>query len=141
LAQEGNQIILVGRTENKLIEASKQIPNAQYIVADLTKASDVEELTTKVKSDFPTLNLLINNAGTAYAYSLLNENSKAVDKASVEFETNFKCCTLDRSIIACAEAKRQRCYCQRKFVGLIHSIYQFTNLFSKWLRFTPTHKY
>jgi uncharacterized oxidoreductase len=89
LAQEGNQIILVGRTENKLIEASKQIPDAQYIVADLTKASDVEELTTKVKSDFPTLNLLINNAGTAYAYSLLNENSKAVDKASVEFETNF----------------------------------------------------
>ncbi len=89
LAQEGNQIILVGRTENKLIQASKQIPDAQYIVADLTKASDVEELTTKVKSDFPTLNLLINNAGTAYAYSLLNENSKAVDKASVEFETNF----------------------------------------------------
>jgi uncharacterized oxidoreductase len=89
LAQEGNQIILVGRTENKLIEASKQIPDAQYLVADLTKASDVEELTTQVKSDFPTLNLLINNAGTAYAYSLLNENSKAVDKASVEFETNF----------------------------------------------------
>lgn len=88
-AQNGNQVIITGRNAERLQQAAAQLPNTTAIVSDVSKPADVDQLVERLNRDFPTLNLVINNAGRAFYYSLSEDGIRAIDKASEEITTNY----------------------------------------------------
>ncbi|MGN6640414.1 MAG: SDR family NAD(P)-dependent oxidoreductase [Mucilaginibacter sp.] len=65
LADENAKVVIVGRTEETLIEASKQHSNISYIVADIVRTTDDERILSEIKQRFGKLDILVNNAGVA----------------------------------------------------------------------------
>lgn len=84
----GNRVIITGRNEERLQAAAAELENVTAIVCDVNSEADVQRLTDRVQRDFPELNILINNAGTAYAYTL-SAGSLAAEKAKDEMLTNY----------------------------------------------------
>lgn len=84
----GNKVIITGRDENRLKAAASQLGNVTAIVSDVAKDSDVNALVKRVTNDFPELNVLINNAGRAFAYNL-SGGAGAYEKAEDEMMTNY----------------------------------------------------
>jgi uncharacterized oxidoreductase len=89
LSEKGNHVIITGRDEDRLNKAAAQLKNVTAIQCDISKEKDMDELIERVKKDFPQMNILINNAGRAIAYKLLDENANAYDKAKEEMQTNY----------------------------------------------------
>lgn len=83
-----NKIIIVGRNKEKLDHAAKDLENVFTLQADITKENDVHKIVDEIKDKFGGLNILINNAGNAYAYTL-SETSDTYSKALAEFTTNY----------------------------------------------------
>jgi uncharacterized oxidoreductase len=88
LSGKGNQIILAGRREDKLKDAAAQLSNASYVVADVTKEADVDNLVQQVKNKFGGLDILVNNAGVVTAYPLDSEDG-VYEKAKFEMDLNY----------------------------------------------------
>jgi len=87
LKEKGNQVILVGRNADKIKKAAQEL-DAVALVCDVSKEADIEALVTQVKRDYPTLSLLVNNAGVANLYKL-GEGANAYQKATDEFQVNY----------------------------------------------------
>jgi len=87
-AAKGNKVIITGRDEARLQKAVAQIPNATAIVSDVSKAADVSQLVKKLYAEFPSLNIVINNAGRAFVVDLSNGKGN-FEKASEEMLTNY----------------------------------------------------
>lgn len=85
---QGNRIIIIGRNEEKLYAAIQHLDNVDFIRCDVTLEQDVIELIAKIKDKYPRLNMLINNSGSAFQYSLA-EGSAAVIGARKEMEVNY----------------------------------------------------
>ncbi|HMI67377.1 MAG TPA: SDR family NAD(P)-dependent oxidoreductase [Cyclobacteriaceae bacterium] len=85
---KGNKVIITGRDKKRLNLAASQLPGVTAIACDVTKAKDVEDLVKKLNSDFPSLNVVINNAGRAILHNLLQDRN-AYDNASDEILTNY----------------------------------------------------
>ncbi|KAA9347178.1 SDR family oxidoreductase [Larkinella humicola] len=88
-AQNGNQVIITGRNAERLQQAAAQLDNTTAIVSDVSNPADVDQLVERLNKDFPTLNLVINNAGRAFYYSLSEDGIQASDKAGEEMTTNY----------------------------------------------------
>jgi len=88
LSQKNNNVIITGRTESKLQKAVSQLRNVSYITADSNNEEDVNSLVETVNNKFGGLDILINNAGGAYAYTL-GEGADASGKANSEIQTNY----------------------------------------------------
>lgn len=87
LKENGNQIILVGRNADKIRKAGEALGVAA-IACDVSSEADIDALTQRVQRDFPTLSVLINNAGVANIYKL-GEGANAYQKATQEFKVNY----------------------------------------------------
>lgn len=87
LSEKGNKVIITGRNAERLNEAVARLSNVTGIVCDVTNDKEVNQLTKRLHSDFPDLNLVINNAGKAYVHTLTS--GKAFDKAGDEMLTNY----------------------------------------------------
>ncbi|HEY9049499.1 MAG TPA: SDR family NAD(P)-dependent oxidoreductase [Ohtaekwangia sp.] len=87
-ASKGNKVIITGRSADRLQRAAAQIPNVTTIVSDVSNAKDVEQLVKKLYAEFPSLNVVVNNAGAAYVHSL-SDGDDAFGKASEEMLTNY----------------------------------------------------
>jgi uncharacterized oxidoreductase len=61
--QQGNEVIICGRTLEKLHEARRRYPQLHVYPCDLSQESARCDLFEKVSHDFPELNVLLNNAG------------------------------------------------------------------------------
>jgi uncharacterized oxidoreductase len=61
--REENQVIICGRREKKLQEAKSKLPSLHVRVCDVSKDTERENLFQWATRAFPSLNLLINNAG------------------------------------------------------------------------------
>jgi NAD(P)-dependent dehydrogenase (short-subunit alcohol dehydrogenase family) len=89
LANKGHKIILHGRNEEKaaaaLTELSNLIknPDLDFVYGDLASLHEVFELSERIKSKFPKLDVLINNAGI-YA----NDFRLSVDGYELTFAVN-----------------------------------------------------
>jgi len=59
----GSEVIICGRREDKLREAQKQHPELHIRVADMASQAGREELIAWAIREFPSLNVLVNNAG------------------------------------------------------------------------------
>ncbi|MES2378743.1 MAG: SDR family NAD(P)-dependent oxidoreductase [Bacteroidota bacterium] len=88
LSSKNNNVIITGRNADKLEKAAAGLTNVTTIAADVTKADDVKRLVAIINTDFGGLDILINNAGHTYVYSL-DATANAEQKAREEFDTNF----------------------------------------------------
>lgn len=87
-AANNNQVIITGRNEARLKAAAAELKNVTAIPCDVNSEADVQRLTERVQQDFPGLNILINNAGMAFAYTL-SAGASAAEKAKEEMLTNY----------------------------------------------------
>ena len=60
---QGNQVIIAGRRQSVLEDTLRANPGMKALTLDIENPDDFERFVDKVKADFPTLNVLINNAG------------------------------------------------------------------------------
>jgi uncharacterized oxidoreductase len=88
LIEKGNRLLITGRSETRLQQALAQLPGATAIACDLTDATAVATLVSRIEAEFSDLSVLINNAGQAYSYKL-EAGADAFTKASEEVMTNY----------------------------------------------------
>jgi uncharacterized oxidoreductase len=87
-SENGSKVIITGRSEARLKDAVAKLSNADYIAADVTKEGDTERLVKHIQANYPKLDVLINNAGSASAYNL-GEEAGVFEKAGDEILTNY----------------------------------------------------
>jgi uncharacterized oxidoreductase len=85
----GNKIIINGRNEERLQNALKQLDNAIAIQGDLSVKADRLKIAEELKSKYPELNIIINNAGAAFMNDLSDNGNNAAEKAYEEINTNY----------------------------------------------------
>ncbi|WP_184546382.1 SDR family oxidoreductase [Mucilaginibacter sp. FT3.2] len=83
-----NHVIIIGRNQDRLQRAAGQLQNVSAITADVSNAADVDALVDQLTSNFPELNIVINNAGAANLNNLLTDTN-TFEKASEEMLTNY----------------------------------------------------
>jgi len=88
-SENGNKVIITGRNEDRLRQAAAQLKNVTAIVSDISNAGDTQRLVKQMNTDFPQLNMVINNAGRALLYNLATDNVNASEKAADEMLTNY----------------------------------------------------
>jgi uncharacterized oxidoreductase len=81
----GNEVIVTGRRESVLDEVKKRHPKLHTIQSDVADPAQIAALATRVKMEFPKLDVLMNNAGI-----MLHKNLKspAADLAGLMTEMN-----------------------------------------------------
>lgn len=84
----GNKVIINGRNAERLQKALKELDQAVAIQGDLSVESDRIRIANDLKTNYPDVNIIINNAGAAFAY-LLSETIGAHEKAAIEMNTNY----------------------------------------------------
>lgn len=87
-SEKGNQVIITGRSKERLDAAAARLNGVTAVVCDVTVEEDLLQLKKRIETDFPTLNLLINNAGMAYVHQL-KDHDGATQKAVSEMNTNY----------------------------------------------------
>jgi uncharacterized oxidoreductase len=87
LSENGNRVIITGRNTERMDKALVALSGVTGIVCDVTKIDDINKLAVKLTTDFPDLNMVINNAGQAYVNTLTSGN--AAEKAGEEMLTNY----------------------------------------------------
>ena len=85
--RSGNKVIICGRRQNRLSQIEEKNPGIVTYVSDVADSKDREALANQVISNYPDVNVLINNAGV----QLLTDLTKPVNLTRVnsEVETNF----------------------------------------------------
>lgn len=86
--ERGNHVVIVGRNKERLEQAAAGLTNVTAIACDVSNEKEVNAMVERLYKDFPQLNVLINNAGRAHAYSLTDDYN-AFEKASDEIMTNY----------------------------------------------------
>ncbi|RMF23082.1 MAG: SDR family NAD(P)-dependent oxidoreductase [Cyanobacteria bacterium J083] len=90
LYQKGNQVIICGRNSAKLALVMEEMREIKAIECDLAKDEDIRNLVSIIKTDFPNLSLLVNNAGVQLNYQFLQvEPEKALHDIDWEIQVNF----------------------------------------------------
>lgn len=85
---KGNKVIINGRNTERLDKALNQLGNAVAIQGDLSVESERIRIAAELNTNHPDLNIIINNAGEAYAYSL-SDDGNAYENAAREINTNY----------------------------------------------------
>ncbi|MCD6068771.1 MAG: family NAD(P)-dependent oxidoreductase [Bacteroidetes bacterium] len=88
-SSKGNHVIITGRDKNRLERAAAKLSDATAIQCDISNAADVEKLVQQLNTDFPKLNIVINNAGRASVYKLSDTGANAYEKGADEMLTNY----------------------------------------------------
>jgi uncharacterized oxidoreductase len=89
LFSPGNKVIITGRNEQRLEQATAKLKNVTAIVGDVSDATDVEQLVKRLYAEHPDLNIVVNNAGKAFVYNVTADGVDGFSKASEEIQTNF----------------------------------------------------
>lgn len=84
----GNEVLICGRSESKLFEAKKKFPQLHTRVIDVAVKTQREELYRWATSEFPSINMLFNNAGIQKEIDFLKGATELEDGES-EIETNL----------------------------------------------------
>jgi len=88
-SENGNHVIITGRDAERLKDAVAKLQNVTAIVCDVSKVDELNRLVSRVKQEFPTLNILINNAGRAIVYNILDDDARVSLNAQDEMQTNY----------------------------------------------------
>lgn len=71
--QAGSTVIVCGRRADKLTEAQQKLPGLHTRVCNIAVAAERVALLAWVRSEFPTVNVLVNNAGIQNRISLATD--------------------------------------------------------------------
>ena len=82
----GNTVIITGRDQVKLDLTKKKLPAVHIFQSDVSKAEDIKLLYKNVTTQFPQLNILINNAGEMRKIDLQDET---IDLDNIVREINI----------------------------------------------------
>jgi uncharacterized oxidoreductase len=85
----GNTVVATGRDEGKLQKAKALLPELKVVKSDASRPDDIEALRKKVLSDFPALNVLVNNAGIMRTINMHDEGG-ALESLTDEIDVNLK---------------------------------------------------
>jgi uncharacterized oxidoreductase len=85
---KGNEVIVCGRREEKLREAKEKYPQIHTRVCDVGEEKEREDLFEWATSEFPNLNVLVNNAGIQRRINLTE--SKDWRQTKSEIAINFE---------------------------------------------------
>lgn len=88
LVNLGNTVIITGRDQAKLDKTKKAFPNVYIFLSDVSDPKDIRELHRKVVTQFPSLNVLINNAGEMRKINL-HDTSYDLENITREIEINL----------------------------------------------------
>ena len=88
MLEEGSTVIICGRSQKKLDEAQAKLPKVVTMQCDITSAEERSSLVKRIVRDYPSFNMLINNAGVVYRY-LLATTGDLTDRIRNEWETNY----------------------------------------------------
>jgi len=86
--EKGNEVIITGRDAKRLEQAATQLPGVHTLVSDVSSEAAVDELVNTIRTKFPRLNVLINNAGYA-ALHTLTVGQETWKEAEKEMYTNY----------------------------------------------------
>jgi uncharacterized oxidoreductase len=88
LVQRGNTVIVTGRDQAKLDRAKAEVPQLITIKSDVSALADIDALHAQVTRDYPTLNVLINNAGVMHTINV--HKDLAAEQFTREVDINLK---------------------------------------------------
>ncbi|WP_426766225.1 SDR family NAD(P)-dependent oxidoreductase [Pseudarthrobacter sp. 1G09] len=103
LAKGGDRVVVVGRSAEKTRALAKEI-DADYFVTDFADLAQVRTLAAQLKSDYPRIDVLANNAG-----GIMGKRTLTVDGNEATFQVNhlapFLLTTLLMDTLAASDAK------------------------------------
>ena len=79
----GNQVIIAGRRKAALEETVAANPGMKFLTLDIEDRMAIRSFATRVASEFPTLNVLINNAGIMRPEDLLAQQHDLADAEAI----------------------------------------------------------
>lgn len=88
LAQKNNNVLICGRTKEKLEEAKRKNPEIEIFQCNLAKPEECERLADWIRNEHPDCNILINNAAIVNRTNF-QDDADAMAKAENEIYTNF----------------------------------------------------
>jgi NAD(P)-dependent dehydrogenase (short-subunit alcohol dehydrogenase family) len=83
LSQNGNKVVVVGRSQSKTITVAEEI-GADYFVSDFSDLSHVRALAEKIRSEYPRIDVLANNAG-----GMNKETQMTADGLEKTYQVNY----------------------------------------------------
>ncbi|KAA3439822.1 SDR family oxidoreductase [Rufibacter hautae] len=93
----GSTVIICGRRSDKLNEAKEKYPELHTLVCDVAREADRIALLEWTTAEFPTLNVLVNNAGIQRRVNLVTEQeewSKTQQEIAINLEAPIHLCSL-----------------------------------------------
>lgn len=87
-SEKGNKVIITGRNEEKLKESANKLNDVDYFAVDVTKANELDSLVNYITTNYPSLDVLVNNAANTSVYNL-GPDADALKKAELEILTNY----------------------------------------------------
>lgn len=88
LLESNNNVLICGRTLEKLQRAKKKLPDLHYLQCDISKPSDCKRLRNWIREEHPYCNILINNAAIVHVENFFRDDD-ILDKADAEIQTNL----------------------------------------------------
>ncbi|NJO91408.1 MAG: SDR family NAD(P)-dependent oxidoreductase [Chloroflexia bacterium] len=86
--QNGNKVIICGKSNDKLLAAKNMLPQLITYQCDLSNSEQCTDLAKRIRENHPDLNVLINNAAIANKFDFITEE-KALELAENEYNTNL----------------------------------------------------
>lgn len=83
LSREGANVVVVGRSQSKTTAVANEI-GADYFVADFADLAQVRALADKIKSEYPRIDVLANNAG-----GMCKQPETTVDGLEKTYQVNY----------------------------------------------------
>ncbi|UWU73517.1 SDR family oxidoreductase [Bradyrhizobium huanghuaihaiense] len=87
LAEEGANVIVIGRTESTLQEAANQHERISWLVADIGRSEDLNRIMDAIEARYGKLDILVNNAGVAPVTPFVDLDMAEFDKV---FQSNVR---------------------------------------------------
>ena len=84
----GNTVIVTGRDPSKFARVQRDLPQIHTIQSDVSDPEAIAPLCARITSEFPELNILINNAGIMRKINL-QDRGTGLEALSLEIETNL----------------------------------------------------
>jgi uncharacterized oxidoreductase len=79
----GNKVIIAGRRKQVLDETVAANPGMASAILNMEDAASIRTFAAKLTSDFPTLNVVINNAGIMRSEDLLTQSADVPDSEAI----------------------------------------------------------
>jgi uncharacterized oxidoreductase len=79
----GNQVVIAGRRKQALDETTAANPGMKSLQLDIANPAEIRAFATQVAAGFPSLNVLINNAGIMRAEKLTNQQADLADAEAI----------------------------------------------------------